>query len=54
MNKLTERKAKKEFSLRTEMTGAEGKDLGVILFPTKQEDESILETNKETDSSTIE
>ena len=38
-----ERKKKKEFSLRQEITGEDGKDLGVIMYPTKK-DEDTLET----------
>jgi len=45
------RKKKDEFSDRVEHTGAEGKDLGIILYPTK-DNENTLETNTEADPST--
>jgi len=42
---------KKKYSERIEQTGADGKDLGVILYPT-QKDEDTLETYNQTDEST--
>jgi phage terminase small subunit len=38
---------KDEYSERTEITGAEGRDLGVILYP--QKNENTLEANSKTD-----
>lgn len=48
-NWYLERKAKDEFSLRQELTGAEGGELGIILYPQKNEKpENPLETTTET------
>jgi len=34
---------KANYSKRTEQTGADGKDLGIIMYPTKQDDKNTLE-----------
>ena len=47
-NWWSERKNKAEFSVRQELTGADGKDVGVVILPVKEINEDTLETPTET------